>query len=69
VSWAAYNDYCMLREAAAVRYLNGNAADALLLTPYPDLSGNLYYPIELQYKLPGINTITSSVHQNIYYKL
>jgi hypothetical protein len=69
VSWAAYNDYCTQRQASASRYLIGGQMESLLLTPYPDLSGNQYYPVELQYRLPGTNIITSSVTQNIYYKL
>jgi hypothetical protein len=54
-------------------YINGLTAtpaiSRLLTSTYPDLQGNIYYPVELKYRLPGSNNISSSVTRSIYYKL
>jgi hypothetical protein len=73
VSFAAYADFVELQEKASKYYLNkGTATPAiskLITAPYPDLQGNLAYPVDIQYRLPGTNKITSSLTRSIYYKL
>ena len=74
VSWVAYTDYYELQAKASKLYLNrGNITPAIsrLITKniFPDLQGYLYYPVEMEYRLPGSNNITSSITKSIYYKL
>lgn len=73
VSYAAFSDFIELQAKAGRYYLNqGTAIPAisrLLTSPYPDLQGNQSYPVDIQYRLPGTNKITSSLTRSIYYKL
>jgi hypothetical protein len=73
VSFVANDDYHELLNKANRVYLNGGAASPgitrLLTSTYPDLQGDLYYPVEMSYRLPGTNNITSSITRSIYYKL
>ncbi|SEW37912.1 hypothetical protein SAMN05428988_4747 [Chitinophaga sp. YR573] len=73
VSFVANDDYHELLNKANRLYINGVTASPaisrLLTSTYPDLQGNIYYPVELKYRLPGSNNITSSVTRSIYYKL
>lgn len=66
--YVSYWDYENLRQKAAERQVNGTAnswMQRLLTTHYPGIiSGN--YKMLLQYKLPGINRVTSSKMINIY---
>jgi len=73
VSFVANDDYHEVLNKANRVYLNGGAASPgitrLLTSTYPDLDGNQYYPVEMSYRLPGSNNITSSITRSIYYKL
>jgi hypothetical protein len=73
VSFVANDDYHELLNKANRVYLNGGSASPgitrLLTSTYPDLQGDLYYPVEMSYRLPGTNNITSSITRSIYYKL
>lgn len=72
VPFVAHEDYMELLSKASRLYLNGSASAPgaiLLQNTFPDLQGNIYYPVELQYRLPGLNQITSTVTKSIYYKL
>lgn len=74
VSFVAYSDFRELQNKATQYYLKGGAAtpaiSRLLTTAvFPDLKGNLFYPVEWKYRLPGTNNITSSITKSIYYKL
>ncbi|SEW39685.1 hypothetical protein SAMN05428988_5134 [Chitinophaga sp. YR573] len=73
VSFVANDDYHELLNKANRVYLNGGSASPgitrLLTSTYPDLDGNQYYPVEMSYRLPGSNNITSSITRSIYYKL
>ncbi|MCF6404555.1 hypothetical protein L3C95_16785 [Chitinophaga filiformis] len=72
VPFTAHEDYMELITKAGRLYVNGYAgtrASSLLRYTFPDLQGNINYPVELQYRLPGTNQITSTVTKNIYYKL
>ncbi|WP_212004584.1 hypothetical protein [Chitinophaga sp. HK235] len=73
VSFSANEDYHELLNKANRFYINGGtptpAISRLLTSIFPDLQGNQFYPVEIQYRLPGINNITSSVTRSIYYKL
>jgi hypothetical protein len=73
VSFVANDDYHELLNKANRLYINGVTAtpaiSRLLTSTYPDLQGNIYYPVELKYRLPGSNNISSSVTRSIYYKL
>ncbi|UPK68400.1 hypothetical protein [Chitinophaga filiformis] len=72
VPYVAHEDYMDLNAKAGRLYTNGTSttpAGNLLLHTFPDLQGNIYYPVELQYRLPGINKVTSTVTKSIYYKL
>ncbi|WP_440134409.1 hypothetical protein [Chitinophaga sancti] len=82
--WLANDDYVAGR-ARMVYYLSSeaildyhkllnttaaiNPASPLLSSLYPDLQRNIYYPVDLAYRLPGTNHITSSITKSIYYKL
>lgn len=46
-----------------------NPSSPLLTSLYPDLQQNIYYPVDITYRLPGTNHITSSITKSIYYKL
>jgi hypothetical protein len=72
VSYYAHADYMDLMAKAGKLYVHGSTltpAANLLLNTFPDLQGNISYPVELQYRLPGSNQITSTVTKSIYYKL
>ncbi|PWV46173.1 hypothetical protein [Chitinophaga sp. S165] len=72
VPFAAHEDYMELTAKAGRSYLTGTTATPagnLLLHTFPDLQGNIYYPVELQYRLPGLNQISSTITKSIYYKL
>ena len=73
VSFTANLDYRELAAKAFRLYSNTGDAPApirtILTTPFPDMMGNIYYPVDIQYRLPGTNHITSSVTRSIYYKL
>ncbi|WP_343672908.1 hypothetical protein [Chitinophaga sp.] len=45
-----------------------NPTSPLLTSLYPDLQQNIYYPVDITYRLPGTNHITSSITKSIYYK-
>jgi hypothetical protein len=65
VSCEANNDYhTLLNKVARV-----NPSSPLLTSLYPDLPRNIYYPVDLSYRLPGTNHITSSITKSIFYKL
>lgn len=73
VSFVANGDYHEL-SSKAIAYLaaggaSGAAITRLIGTLYPDLQGNLFYPVNFQYRLPGKNFITSTYTRSIYYKL
>ncbi|RBL89989.1 hypothetical protein [Chitinophaga flava] len=73
VSFVANDDYHELLNKANRYYLSGGQAtpaiSRLMTSLFPDLQGNQFYPVELQYRLPGKNNITSSITRSIYYKL
>lgn len=72
VSYVAHEDYMELYREACRLYVYGNtstAAGRLMLSIFPDLQGNIYYPVDLQYRLPGTNNISSTITKSIYYKL
>ncbi|HEY0611966.1 MAG TPA: hypothetical protein VGD35_19975 [Chitinophaga sp.] len=73
VSFVANDDYHELLDKASRLYINNTsvppAIERLLISTFPDLQGNLSYPVELQYRLPGSNQITSTLTRSIYYKL
>lgn len=46
-----------------------NPLSPLLTSLYPDLQQNIYYPVDISYRLPGTNHITSFITKSIYYKL
>ncbi|SFD54740.1 hypothetical protein SAMN05518672_102380 [Chitinophaga sp. CF118] len=73
ISCVAYTDFHELQDKASRYFVNGGKAtpaiSKLLTTIYPDLQGNLFYPVEWKYRLPGTNNITSSITRSIYYKL
>lgn len=73
VSFVANQDYVeLLNKANRLYVTTGNAPDAvkrLMTSTFPDLDGNLYYPVEFQYRLPGSNNISSTLTKSIYYKL
>lgn len=69
VSYVAHNDYMAMYSVADRNYLNGNVVSDLLRHTFPSLRGNLFYPVDFQYRLPGSNYITSSITKSIYYKL
>lgn len=73
VSYIANQDYHELLNKATRIYLSPNTSNPkinkLATTIYPDLQGNLYYPVDLQYRLPGTNQVTSAITKSIYFKL
>lgn len=74
LSYITYQDYHELLSKAVAKYLTGNsravpaAIQQLLATAYPDLEANQQYGVEVGYRLPGTNTVTSTVNYNILYK-
>lgn len=75
LSYVSYRDYQELLSKAVAKYYSGNNRQAmpagiqqLLGKPYPDIEINQHYSVELNYRLPGVNTITSTVNYNILYK-
>ncbi len=72
VGFVANDDYHDLLNKATRYYINGGSkiptVNRLLTTTFPDLVPNLYYPVELQYRLPGINKVTSTVERKIFLK-
>lgn len=72
VPFTAHEDFIDLMGKAGRLYVNGKGsakANALLNTMFPELDGNIYYPVEIQYRLPGLNQISSTITKSIYYKL
>jgi len=73
ISLIANQDYAELLNKASRVAINGGTNNAaisrLITTVYPQPDGNINYPVELKYRLPGTNKITSSITRNIYYKL
>ncbi|HJT74656.1 MAG TPA: hypothetical protein VJ720_11570, partial [Chitinophaga sp.] len=74
LSYVAHEDYMEVLNKASRLYVNGAGASNtrianLLQSIYPDLQGNIYYPVELQYRLPGSNYVSSTITKSIYYKL
>ncbi|KAA2242744.1 hypothetical protein F0L74_09460 [Chitinophaga agrisoli] len=73
VPFVANDDYHELLDKAGRLYIDPSLAPAnigrLMISHFPDLDGNINYPVELQYRLPGNNQITSTVTRNVYYKL
>jgi len=65
VSCEANIDYHTLLNSTA----RVNPSSPLLSSLYPDLQRNIYYPVDLSYRLPGTNHISSSITKSIYYKL
>lgn len=64
VSCEANKDYHeLLNKTASV-----HPSSPLLASLYPDLQRNIYYPVDLAYRLPGTNHITSTVTKSIFYK-
>ncbi|HUP11932.1 MAG TPA: hypothetical protein VM187_06970, partial [Niastella sp.] len=60
---------------AVAKYLSGktglvmpSGVSQLMSTTYPEMEMNQQYSVELNYRLPGTNTITSTVNYNILYK-
>jgi hypothetical protein len=74
LSYVSYQDYHQLLSKAVTKYLSGaNKAvpagiQQLLSTTYPEMEANQQYGVELNYRLPGTNTVTSTVNYNILYK-
>jgi hypothetical protein len=74
LSYVTYQDYHELLSKAVAKYLSGNnqavpvAIQQLLATAFPDLEANQQYGVEVGYRLPGTNTVTSTVNYNILYK-
>lgn len=72
VPFSVHEDYVELMAKASRLYVSGKASSQvtnLLNNTFPDLKGNIYYPVELQYRLPGLNQISSTITKSIYYKL
>ncbi|QHS63413.1 hypothetical protein [Chitinophaga agri] len=72
VPFSVHEDYVELMAKASRLYVSGKASlqvTNLLNNTFPDLKGNIYYPVELQYRLPGLNQISSTITKSIYYKL
>jgi hypothetical protein len=75
LSYVSYRDYQELLSKAVAKYLSGQNGQAmpagisqLMSTTYPDMELNQQYSVELNYRLPGVNTVTSTVNYNILYK-
>jgi hypothetical protein len=74
LSYVTYQDYRELLSKAVAKYLTGNRVavpapiQQLLATPFPDLEANQQYGVEVSYRLPGTNTVTSTVNYNILYR-
>jgi hypothetical protein len=74
LSYVTYQDYHELLSKAVGKYISGNrpavpaAIQQLLATPYPELEANQQYGVEVGYRLPGTNTVTSTVNYNILYR-
>jgi hypothetical protein len=74
LSYVTYQDYHELLSKAVSKYLSGNnqavpaAIQQLLATRYPEIEANQQYGVEVGYRLPGTNTVTSTVNYNILYK-
>ena len=75
LSYVSYRDYQELLSKAVAKYLSGQTGQAmpagisqLMSTTYPDMELNQQYSVELNYRLPGVNTVTSTVNYNILYK-
>lgn len=74
LSYVTYQDYHELLSKAVAKYLSGNrpamppAIQQLLATTYPEIEPNQQYGFEVSYRLPGINTVTSTVNYNILYR-
>lgn len=74
LSYVTYQDYHELLSKAVAKYLTGNRGavpapiQQLLATPFPDLEANQQYGVEVGYRLPGTNTVTSTVNYNILYR-
>lgn len=75
LSYVSYRDYQELLSKAVAKYLSGKTGlvmpagvGQLMSTTYPEMEINQQYSVELNYRLPGTNTITSTVNYNILYK-
>ncbi|HEX6427374.1 MAG TPA: hypothetical protein VF008_06790 [Niastella sp.] len=74
LSYVTYQDYHELLSKAVAKYLSGNsqgmpaAIQQLMATTYPEIEANQQYGVEVGYRLPGTNTVTSTVNINILYK-
>jgi hypothetical protein len=74
LSYVTYQDYHELLSKAVAKYLSGNnqgappAIQQLLSTTYPEIEANQQYGVEVGYRLPGTNTVTSTVNYNILYR-
>jgi hypothetical protein len=74
LSYVSYQDYHELLSKAVVKYLSGNTGavpasiSQLMTTTYPELEPNQQYQVELNYRLPGTNTVTSTINYNILYR-
>jgi hypothetical protein len=75
LSYVSYQDYHELLSKAVAKYLSGNnkgtmpaGVQQLLGAPYPEMETNQQYAVEVNYRLPGTNKVTSTVNYNILYK-
>ena len=75
LGYISYMDYYELLSKAVAKYLtNPNKGSApagvqqLLSTMYPEMETNQQYSVELNYRLPGTNKVTSTVNYNILYQ-
>ncbi|ANE52822.1 hypothetical protein [Flavisolibacter tropicus] len=76
LSYIGNQDYHELLEKAVNKYLSTNAlqnvmpqsVQYLFRTPFQDLESNQSYQVEVNYRLPGTNTITTSITCNILFR-
>jgi muramidase (phage lysozyme) len=75
LGYVSYQDYHELLSKAVAKYLSGNrqgsapaGVQQLLSTTYPEMETNQQYSVEMNYRLPGTNKVTSTVNYNILYK-
>lgn len=74
LSYVSYQDYHELLSKAVLKYLSGYTGvvpaeiGRLMTTTYPELEPNQAYPVELNYRLPGTNTVTTTIPYTIQYR-
>jgi len=76
LSYIGNQDYHELLEKAVNKYLSANGSQGymppsvqhLFSMPFQDLEANQNYPVEISYRLPGTNNVTSSVPCNILFR-